>query len=179
MSAKEVHRQQKRRAKLARRARKERSRKQLSATPVAYSGRKYQTDRWIPHIYETELAIYEAIMHSGRRLTNEQVKAAFVQLIHELRRGLPAPLAEGEPDVPFAAGQEVEFLVWNIRRHWRELFHDQGPVSRDDLVGILRTLLHSIEAHAWNTGPRRGYVEFLVSFLEGDRGIPLGDLGGW
>ena len=165
MSAKEAHREQKRRAKLAKRARKERSRRQSSTSPLPYAGRKYQSERWVPHVYQTELAICETIAHSDGRLTNEQVEAALVRLIDNLRRGLPPALPDGEPEVPFAAGQEVEFLVWNIRRHWRELFDDEGPVSRDDLVGILRTLLHSIEAHAWNTGPHRGYVDFLASFM--------------
>jgi hypothetical protein len=80
--------------------------------------------------------------------------------------------AENEPEAPFAAGQEVEFLVENIRRHWQLLFREQGPVHRDDLVGIFRTLLHSIEAHARTTGRGRGYVDFLSSFLRGAHGLP-------
>ena len=179
MRAKDAHRQQKRQAKLAKRARKERSSKPAASAPTPYSGRKYQTDRWAPHVYQTELAIYEAITLSGRRLTNAHVEVALVRLINDLRRGLPPAQQDGEPDVPFAAGQEVEFLVWNIRRHWRELFDDKGPVSRDDRVGILRTLLHSIEAHGWNTGTHRGYVDFLVSFLgRAHGGPPVGYLGG-
>jgi hypothetical protein len=175
MRAKDTHRQQKRQAKLAKlakRARKERSSKSAASTPTPYSGRKYQTDRWAPHVYQTELAIYETIALSGRRLTNAHVKLALAQLINDLRRGVPPAQQDGEPEVPFIAGQEVEFLVWNIRRHWRQLFEDEGPVSRDDLVGILRTLLHSIEAHAWNTGPHRGYVDYLVSFLGRAHGGP-------
>jgi len=165
MSAKDPHRQQKRQATLAKRARKERTRKRQSAEPLPYSGRKYQTDQWVPHIYQTECAIYEVIMLSGRRLTNDQTKQALVQLINQLRSGVSPVLPEGEPEVPFAPGQEVEFLVRNIRRHWRKLLNEQGPVSTSDLIGILRTLLHSIEARAWHTGRNRGYVDFLVSFM--------------
>ena len=120
----------------------------------------------MPHVYQTELAIYEAIVLSGRRLTNEQVRAALVWLIKHLRSGQPAPLAEDEPEVAFAVGNEVEFLVWNIRQHWGILFQEQGPVRDDDLVGILRTLLNSIVAHAWQTGPSRGYVAFLDGFMQ-------------
>lgn len=179
MRAKDAHRQQKRQAKAAKRTRKERSSQPAGSAPTPYSGRKYQTDRWAPHVYQSELAIYEAITVSGGRLTSKQVEVALVRLINDLRRGVPPAQQDGEPEVPFAAGQEVEFLVWNIRRHWRELFDDEGPVSRDDLVGILRTLLHSIEAQAWNTGPHRGYVDFLVSFLgRAHGGPPAGYLGG-
>ena len=117
-------------------------------------------------------------MLSGRRLTNEQVKQALVQLIHELRGGVTPVVAEDEPELPFAVGQEVEFLVGNFRRHWRVLFNEQGPVQRDDLIGVLRTLLHSIEAHAWNTGRGRGYVDFLSSFLRDAHGPPPEYFGG-
>ena len=152
---------QKRKAKLSKRAAK-----QPPAEPTPYSGAKYRADRWAPQVYETELAVYETIRLSGRLLTNAQVKTAFVQLIGQLRKGVPAALPDGEPEVTFAAGNEVEFLVWNIRRHWRILFQEKGPVSKEDLIGILRTLLYSIEAHAWNTGVARGYVSFLEDFMQ-------------
>ncbi len=154
-------RDQKRKAKLT-----ERKRGQGPAEPLAYDGKKYQADRWVPHVYQTELAIYEVLKLSQGHLTNDRVKTAFVQLIEQLRGGQPGPLAEGEPEVDFAAGKEVEFLIWNIRRHWRVLVEARGPVATGDLVGILRTLLNSIEAHGWNTGPARGYVSFLVGFME-------------
>lgn len=161
MCAKERRsRDQKRRAKLAQRAKK-----QEPAGPLPYSGRKYQTERWVPHVYQTELAIYEAIVLSRRQLTNPQVREALVQLIGHLREGKPPLLAEDAPAIAFSVGNEVEFLVWNIRSHWRSLFEEQGPVSTEDLVGILRTLLHSIEAQAWARGPSRGYVSFLDEFM--------------
>ena len=178
MGAKDAHRQQKRQTKLAKRARKERSSKPAGSAPTPYSGRKYQTERWVPLVYQTELAIYEAITLSRGRLTNKHVEVALVRLINDLRRGMPTALQDGEPEVPFAAGQEVEFLVWNIRRHWREPLDDEQPVSRDDRVGILRTLLHSIEAHGWNSGPNRGYVEFLASFLGRAHSGPQGGFFG-
>src|SRR2546423_2789022 len=110
-------RDQKRKAKLA-----ERNRRQAPAEPLAYHGTKYQADRWVPHVFATEKAVYEAIKLSQGHLTNEQVKTAFVQLIEQIRSGLPGPLPDGEADVIFAPGKEVEYLIWNIRRHWRILF---------------------------------------------------------
>jgi hypothetical protein len=157
-------RDQKRKDRLAKRTTKNREHQRDEIRP--YEGTKYQADEWIPHVSETELAIYETIVQSGRRLTNDQVKAAFHTLIRHLRDGQPALLPEGTPGVTFAAGSEVEFLVWNIRRHWGILVEHEGPVRTDDLIGILRTLLYSIEAHAWNTGPSRGYVAFLYSFIK-------------
>jgi len=151
---------QKRKAKLAKRGR----RPVIDLTPLA--GNTYQRDRWLPDVYETELAVYEAIRLSERCLKNDQVRAAFIHLIRDLGSGKPALLDPAEPEVPFAPGREVEFLVWNIRRHWGALFAEKGPVHVEHLIGILRTLLHSVEAHAWHTGPDQGYVAFLENFIE-------------
>jgi hypothetical protein len=151
---------QKRKAKRAKRAKR-----QPPAEPTPYEGTKYQAERWVPHVYQTESAIYETILLSNRSLTNAQVREALTRLIAHLREGHPALLPEEEPEMLFVSGVEIEFLVWNIRRHWRQLFQEEGPVSHPDLIGILRTLLHSIEAHAWHTGPSLGYVAFLEDFM--------------
>ncbi len=152
-----------RRAKLAKRA---------QGSPVdrpvkPYAGSKYQADAWIPHIYETELAVFETILASNRTLTNEQVGQAFVRLVRGLRNGEPGPLPEDAPKLEFAPGGEVDYLIWNVRRHWRMLFKDTEPVSSPDLIGILRTLLHSLELRVWLTGPSLGYVAFLEEFMQG------------
>jgi hypothetical protein len=153
-------RDQKRKAKLT-----ERARKQTANEPLAYSGRKYQAPKWVPYVYQTERAIYETILLANRRLLNEQVEAALVQLISYLRAHHPPLLAADAPEVVFAAGHEIDYLVWNIRRHWQLAIDEAGPIDPKDLVGILRTLLHSIEAHAWHRGPERGYVSFLQDFM--------------
>ena len=152
---------QKRKAKLA-----ERAKKQRQNASLAYTGTKYQADRWVPHVQHTELAIYETIRLSERRLTNDQVEKALIHLIAQLRAGMHPLLPEGEPEVVFASGQEVEFLVRNIRRRWGILFEQWGPTPTDDLIGILRTLLNSIEAHAWHRGAESGYLAFLESFVQ-------------
>jgi hypothetical protein len=153
---------QKRKAKLAKRA--ERATHHADVAP--YTGKKYQAEFWVPYIFQTESAIYEAIRLSRRRLTNDQVKAALVRLIRHLRADNPPRLGEADPEVPYTTGNEIEFVVWNIRRHWAIASDEHGIVSVNDLVGILRTLLYSIEAHAWNTGPSRGYVAFLEDFMQ-------------
>jgi hypothetical protein len=153
---------QKRKAKLAERNKRERD----DAAVTPYAGRKYQADAWVPHMFHTERAVYETILLSQEHLTNPQTREAFVQLIKHLQDGHPAALTEAEAALSYAPGAEVQYLIWNIRRHWGLLFDEQGPVSTEDLIGILRTLLNSIEAHAWNTGAARGYVVFLKGFME-------------
>jgi hypothetical protein len=60
----------------------------------------------------------------------------------------------------------VGFVVWNIRGGWGIAFEQYGPISRDDLAGICRTLLYSIEAHAALTPG--GYLGFLQRFYGED-----------
>jgi hypothetical protein len=151
---------QKRKAKLARRAER-----RPEAEKLAYSGQKYRAPEWTPAVFATELAVYETIALSNRQLTNKQVEAAFIELIHQLRDGLSPVPGPDESPVAFAPGNEVAFLKWNIRRRWQEFFEENGKVDAKDLVGILRTLLHSIEAQAWAHGSQLGYVYFLEGFM--------------
>jgi hypothetical protein len=157
------NRDQRRKDKLAKRAKHERERQRDLVLP--YDGKKYQAPEWAPHVSEVEIAVYEAIVQSGKRLTNDQTKEAFETLVRHLRDGHPARLPEGTPDVVLAPGTEVEFLVWNIRRRWAIALSKYGLVSSDDLIGILRTLLNSIVVHEWNTGPDLGYVAYIYKFL--------------
>jgi hypothetical protein len=157
------NRDQKRKDKLAKRTERQRERQRNEIQP--YEGKKYQSPQWTPHVYQTELAIYETIILSGRRLTNEQVRAALTALVLQLRGGQSALLGAETQEMRYAPGAEMDFLIWNIRRHWGILFDQQGIVNTEDLIGILRALLYSIEAHAWNTGRDRGYVAFLYGFL--------------
>jgi hypothetical protein len=94
------------------------------------------------------------------------VREAFETLVRQLRSGVPGPLSEGESQMVYASGNEVEFLIWNIRSHWRKLVEQQGPVDKEDFIGILRTLLYSIEAHAWDRGQQQGYIAFLKDFMQ-------------
>jgi hypothetical protein len=81
---------QKRKAKLAKRAKKE----SRNEGPAPYSGRKYQAPEWCQHVFATEKAIHETIKLSNSTLTNQQVKAALVAIIEDMRLGNPALLPQ-------------------------------------------------------------------------------------
>jgi hypothetical protein len=164
-----LSRNQKRKAKLAKRAKKDRYN-----GPTPYSGTKYQAPEWAPHLMATETAVYETIRLSKGMLTNDDVEDAFVHLIEHIRAGNPALLPEDAPEALYEPGAEVEYLVGAIRHYWRCLIEKTGPVRKDDLIGILRTLLNSVEAHAWNTGEDRGYVEFIKGHMERFMGLRQG-----
>lgn len=153
---------QKRKAKLQARAKRDREVEYL--TP--YEGRKYHAASWVPAVYATERAVYEASELSRHTLTNEQVESAFVLLLEHLHEKGPPLLDDDAPSVPLQPGTEAFFVCWNIRRHWGEFFRTNGPVSSHDLTGILRTLLASLEIHNWRTGAARGYLEFLREFMQ-------------
>jgi len=156
-------RDQKRKAKL----RKERKRQQLAAV-TPYEGSKYQSEDWIPAVFRTELGIYEVLLDSNRTLSNRTVETALIDLVTDLRDGAPPFLTDDDdPDMEYSKETEREFLNWNIRRNWETLFDESGPIPNEDLIGILRTLLNSIQMHAWNTGPSMGYVHFLHNLMNG------------
>src|SRR5262245_53508810 len=90
MGKKRLSRDQKRKAKLAQRARKERA-----AEPLAYTGNRYKTDELVPLVHMTETAIYECHVLTGRLLTDRHVQAALERLVVGLRAGGLPPLEEG------------------------------------------------------------------------------------
>jgi hypothetical protein len=159
--AKNLSRDQKRKAKLV--ERDKRAREMDVFTP--YSGRKYQSDHWAPVVFATERPIYDVIVESKRALTNAQVRRALELLIDHLRRGGPPGIGDAEPVVPYSTGNAAECVFHNIRRSWRQMFDSGRTVAATDLIGVARTLLYSIEAHGNNTGQARGYVAFLQEFL--------------
>ena len=155
-------RDQKRKDKLAKD-----SKKKAIADVAPYEGSKYHADSWLSTVANTELGVYDAIVASHRTLSNRTVEAAFVELVRGLRDGLSPTPVDDEPKVLYTKETERESIVWNIRHHWSIMFERGDTVATEDLIGILRTLLYSIRAHAANTGPSMGYVHFLYNLMNG------------
>jgi hypothetical protein len=59
----------------------------------------------------------------------------------------------------------VELVIWNIRRNWDDLFQAQSRHSNAELVGILRTILSSVETWATPSPDSRGYLSYIEGFL--------------
>jgi len=158
MDAKKLKELKKRQALIAKRGTK--------ALVAPYEGEKYRASKWAPFVYGTERGILDAYELSGERITNEHVRIALIQLVLRLRDGKRASLADDEPDVEFAPEREVDFIIWSVRDSWGRMLDEYGSIARDDLAGICRTLLYSIEAHgALSDG---GYLGFLQRFLRGE-----------
>jgi len=68
MAKKRLSRDQKRKAKLAQRARKDRAHESL-----AYTGNRYKGEDLVPLMHRTETAIYECFVLTGRALIDRRV----------------------------------------------------------------------------------------------------------
>lgn len=151
---------QKRKTKLAEKA------KRTAAVRVEpYDGKKYQGVRWDPPIFATEEPVRELYVETHQRLRNKTVEAAYTKLVLDMRRGASPTLVPGADEIPYTAATEVEYLAWSIRKSWTEYTAEHGALATSDWEGILRTLLYSIQAHAWNSGSDRGYLEYLQQTL--------------
>jgi hypothetical protein len=156
---KRLSRDQKRKAKLAKEARKARE----DTSPLAYEGKKYKRDDLVPVYLATETAIHEVFVITQRQLTDRTVRSALERLIVQMRQG-PLPPLEDTGSLEVKEGQEEDGIIDNIRRHWAEDL-EEWP-GTDDVIGVLRTTLNSI--HIWGThsAQTRGYLNYLEGFLK-------------
>ena len=151
---------QKRKAKLKKRA--ERSRKH---EPLAYTGRKYKTDEFAPIFFRTEVGIYESYVMCDFKLTDDDVEAAIEQLVIQMREGSLPPDSKSD-EITITEGGEEDLIIANIRRNWRYLDATGELPGRSDLIGILRSILHSIEIWRFQSMHPQGYLHFIEGFVK-------------
>jgi hypothetical protein len=162
MGKKRLSRDQVRKAKLA-----ERARKNLKHQPesLAYTGNTYKKDEYLPIVLSTETGIGEADAVSHKRLTDRHVREALEEMVLAMRDG---SLPDYDPSAPlrYVAGEEPALVQLMIRRNWSMLFEGFPHPGKDVLVGILRTLLNSINTFTTPAPGSRGYLTFLAGFLK-------------
>jgi hypothetical protein len=154
-----LSRDQKRKAKLKKRA--ERSRKHES---LAYHGNQYKTPEWVPILHRTEVGVYESYVMSDRTLTDDQVESSFERLIRQLRANPHTPIEELDDDEE--DNGLVDLTMWSIRRNWQILEDRDTLPVREDLIGVVRTLLHSLEIWRSKSMHGRGYLQFVEGFMK-------------
>src|SRR5438105_1665873 len=109
--ARKLTRDQKRKKKLAKRARGEAER----VTP--YTGRKYRADFYLPIVFATESAINEVYMILDRNLSDGQVAASLTYLVKQLWEENPV-LPPGNPTLTLPDGRTDDLIAEQIRRNW-------------------------------------------------------------
>lgn len=132
---------------------------------LAYGGDKYKTEELVPVIFETEISILEAFVMSERQISDRDVEATIIGLIGAVRSGRLQTLEEiTDFDMPLE-GDADDLVTAMVRRKWHEFFQYHPYPGRDKLVGMLRTILGSIEV--WTTPNRvsRGYLLYIEKFL--------------
>jgi hypothetical protein len=155
-----LSRDQKRKAKLKKRATRSRQHESL-----AYTGNKYKTDELAPIFYRTELGIYESYVICDRELTDDEVEAAIERLVIQMREGPLPPYTESDV-ITIAEDGEEDLVITNIRRNWQVL-EDKGSLpGRDDLIGILRSILHSISIWRSQSLHSQGYLHYIEGFMK-------------
>lgn len=159
-----LSRDQKRKAKLAKR--------NCNATPVfatPYAGDRFKSPKFVSPLFETEQGIYTAYVCSLRKLADVDVKRSLERLISDLRSRPVTELLNRSQD---AAEQDPQGIIEQfICLHWRDLANRGGLPPRDDLIGILRTLLGSVENWSTRSLESRGYLHFLEGFLTKRMGV--------
>jgi hypothetical protein len=158
MAKKRLSRAQKRKKKLEKRKSGRRPQS------LAYHGNKYKGERHIMALMRAETGILETYVMSDRELTDRQVEVALTRLIDDLRRAGYQP-AEHRDMVTVEPESYIDLVIWNIRRNWDDLFHEQPRHSGTELVGILRTILASLETWSTPSPESRGYLNYIEGFL--------------
>jgi len=160
-------RDQKRRDKLAKKNRKSRK-----AESLAYMGENFKTDKLVPTWMHTEIGIYETYVMTDRKLLDQTVVTALEKLIKQLRAGTLPPLTDRD-EVHYEVGQEEDLVIGNIRRSWERHFEDEWRPPKDKLIGVLRTILGSIEK-VRAPGPRsQSYMRHIAGFLTKKLGVSV------
>jgi hypothetical protein len=156
--SKDQLRRAKKKKELARRGKRE---------SLAYHGNKYRTDEYVRWIFAAEAQINELSRLTCRRLTDTDVASSLETMVLGLRRGTLSPwdeaAAASAPEQALIVNREG--LVDAILRGWRRLAESEPRPRRDDLAGVLRTILASIEIHRTPGGQSRGYLSYLEAFL--------------
>lgn len=146
----------------------EKKRKARENGALAYKGNMYKKARFTPAWFHAEIAIYDSYQLTQYKVSDETAASAIESLIMQLRGGeLPAL-----PDVfLYEEGREEDLLIENIRRRWDNLFAGSWKPSDVDLIGVLRSILGTIETMK-TPGPQSfGYIRYIAEFLTKKAGV--------
>ncbi len=163
-------RDQKRRAKLAKKRQKSRK-----AVSLAYMGEKFKTEELIPTLMHAEIGIYESYVITDRKLTDSTVVTALETLIKQLRAGT-LPAISDTDEVEYNLDEEQDLVVGNIRRNWERHFEEEWQPPKDKLIGILRTILGSIEKMRAPGPHSQTFMRHIAGFLTKKLGVSVKQL---
>lgn len=156
---------QKRKQKLSQRAQAK-----PQANSLAISGGKFKTDELVPLWYAFETAIYQAFVMTEQRLLDSTVYTAVEEFIDEVENDTLLITADGPGEIEF---DDVEIVVGYLRANLRQYEDDNGPVVKRKVVGVLRSILGTIELKRTRVPQSQAYVRYVINFLKTRLGIKV------
>ena len=155
----------KNRPKRAKKHKAKRADRRTGSGSLAYHGNKYKTKDLAQIHFHAEVGIYESFVMTDRTLTDRTVTSAVEKLILQMRKG-PLPELGDTSTVSLVKGEEEDFVVWNIRRNLQQLSETEPRATRDNVIGVLRTILGSVEVWRSASPTSRGYLRYIEGFLQ-------------
>ena len=150
----------------------EKKRKARQANSLAYMGNKYKSDDLIPTHMHTEIGIYQTYVMTDRKLLDQTVASAIETLVRKMRTGSLPPISEAA-DIHYEVGHEEDLVIENIRRSWANHFATEWKPPKEKLIGVLRSILGSIEK-VKSAGPRsQSYMKHIAGFLTKKLGVSV------
>lgn len=150
----------------------EKKRKARQSHSLAYMGNKYKSEDLIPTHMHTEIGIYQTYVMTHRKLLDQTVASGIEALIRTMRKGSLPPLSEAA-EIHYEVGHEEDLVIENIRRSWANHFATEWQPSKEQLIGVLRSILGSIEK-VKSAGPRsQSYMKHIAGFLTKKLGVSV------
>ena len=161
-------REQKRKAKLTKR-----SKSFPKSSSLAYTGDKYKKDELIPLLMKAEIGIYESYVMTNRELLDQTVASALQKLIKQMRSGkLPALDSMGDMIIQ-EDSQGADLVTINIRRGWELYFEEKWKPPLEQRIGVLRTVLGSLETMRSPSLHSQSYLRYIQGFLTKNLGVQV------
>jgi hypothetical protein len=160
-------RDQKRKNKLA-----NKSRSSQQAASLAYMGEKYKTDSLMQTWLNVEFGIYEVYVVTDRTLLDRTVVSALDTLIRQMRAGTIPQVAE-DAGIHYEVGEEEQFVIRNIRRNLANHYQTEWKPPKDQRIGVLRTILGSIEKVRGPGPDSQSYMHHISGFLTRKLGLKV------
>jgi hypothetical protein len=167
-----MQRDQKKRDKKRKEKQAEKKRQLRQVESLAYLGQKYRADELIPTQMHAEIGVYQAFIMCDGKFTDATVAAAVEKLIRRMRDGSLPPLGD-EDSYEYVVGEEEELIIDCIRRSWANHFAENWKPPRDSRIGVLRTMLGTIDTMGAPGRQSRGYLQFIFDFLENQIGVKM------
>ncbi len=152
-----LSRDQKRKQNLAKR-----SQRQPESNSSAYTGNRYKSKELVRPLFEIEQAIYQAYVLSERGLADDDVEEELEGLIEDLRTRPASELVYAPHDLASPRGYVEQLVIFAFKA----MLERRTLPNRDDLIGVLRTILGSLEIWRSKSVSSRGYLSYLEGFMK-------------